>query len=352
LTQDNPTFIILTPGFAASEEDGNCLPMQQHLVRTINQIHPGLNVVVLAFQYPYHHSVYYWFDNVIFSFNGKNKGGLNKLLLRRKLQKVLQELGRRSAITGLLSFWYGECALVGKTFSGRSGVPHYCWILGQDAGKDNKYPENLKLDGKELIALSDFLQEEFERNHSVRPSVVIPPGIDINDFENGERSVDIAGAGSLIPLKQFDAWLEVVAQLKTSIPGIRAVLAGDGPEKKKLQEMARQLGVSENIEIRGELPHSEVLQLLKRTKLLLHPSAYEGFSGVCQEALACGAHVISFTRAMNHEIPDWHVVQNKEEMIGRAKEILQHPGIHFQPSSQFSMKETAKKILALFPDIK
>ena len=50
---DNDTIIILTPGFPASVADSTCLPMQQHFVKTLKQLYPDLNIIVLSFQYPY-----------------------------------------------------------------------------------------------------------------------------------------------------------------------------------------------------------------------------------------------------------------------------------------------------------
>src|SRR3978361_1604764 len=120
-------FVILTPGFAASENDSTCLPMQQHLVRTINKQYPQLQVIILSFQYPYHENSYQWFGNTIITFNGRNRGGLQRFLLRKKVAKALKNVHAENKIIGLLSFWYGECAVVGKRFGDKYGIKHKCW---------------------------------------------------------------------------------------------------------------------------------------------------------------------------------------------------------------------------------
>jgi hypothetical protein len=51
---NNEIFIILSPGFPESEADSTCLPMQQQFVRALKEMYPGLDIVVLTFQYPYH----------------------------------------------------------------------------------------------------------------------------------------------------------------------------------------------------------------------------------------------------------------------------------------------------------
>ena len=68
-------FIILSPGFAASENDSICLPMQQQFVRKLAVQYPHLKLVVLTFQYPFHNKVYNWYGVNIIPFNGRNAVG-------------------------------------------------------------------------------------------------------------------------------------------------------------------------------------------------------------------------------------------------------------------------------------
>ena len=73
------TFIILTPGFPGSEADTTCLPMQQQFVKTLKGMHHDLNIIVLAFQYPYHKKRYEWFDIEVITFDGRNVGMIYSL---------------------------------------------------------------------------------------------------------------------------------------------------------------------------------------------------------------------------------------------------------------------------------
>ena len=350
MNKEGDTLIILTPGFPESEADTTCLPMQQGFVRHLKESYPKLNIIILSFQYPYYIDTYKWFGTTVVSFNGQNKGGLKKLFLRRRLYVTLNEIHSNHKIAGLLSFWYSECALVGKRFADKHGLKHFCWLLGQDARNKNKYPGRTRAKASELIALSDFIQDEFEKNHNTRPQHIIPPGIDTK--EPGavikERNIDILAAGSLISLKQFDIFLETIAEIKKQLPGIKAVLAGNGPEKEKLQQLIKKNGLQENCILTGELPHDKVLELMQRSKILLHPSSYEGFAGVCQEALYCGAHVISFCRAMKQDIEQWHIVENKETMKQRAIIILQDTNTEYKNIVPFKINDTVQKMMELF----
>src|SRR4026208_1111333 len=166
---DNPEkkLIILSPGFPKNEADTTCLPLQQNLVRSIKENYPQTNIIVLALQYPYFKKKYTWFNTTVVSFNGRNKGGIQRLLLRRQIYSELRKIATTNEIMGILSFWCGECAAVGQAFANKHGLKHFCWVLGQDAKKANNYPDRINVNADNLLALSDFLQEEFEMNHGV-----------------------------------------------------------------------------------------------------------------------------------------------------------------------------------------
>src|SRR5688572_21645957 len=127
--------------------------MQQTFVRSIKENYPHINIIILSFQYPYFKKEYKWFDTTINSFNGQNKGGIPRILLRRELYAALKKIKASTEIVGLLSFWYGECAAVGQAFAKKHDLKHFCWILGQDAKKENKYPRRLHLRPGNLVAL-------------------------------------------------------------------------------------------------------------------------------------------------------------------------------------------------------
>src|SRR5258705_5892815 len=211
MTRNEKTLVILTPGFAKDEADSTCIPTQQSFIRIVNENYPHLDIVILAFDYPYTKKRYQWFNNTVISFNGRNRGGLSKLLVRRQIFSVLKEIHSSNNIIGLLSFWYGECALTGKKFADRYGLKHICWLWGQDAKKGNKYVPRIPPNAEELGVLSDFLQDEFEKNYSTRPQHVIPPGINTKQFnkEIQQKDIDILAAGSLISLKQYEIFINV-----------------------------------------------------------------------------------------------------------------------------------------------
>jgi glycosyltransferase involved in cell wall biosynthesis len=344
------TLIILSPGFAANEEDTTCLPAQQVFVKALNRNFPSLQIIILAFQFPRVKKRYKWFGNDVISFNGADRRKFFRVLLWIRVHRVLKKLNRQNNIIGLLSFWCTECALVGRRFSEKNKLKLICWILGQDAKKNNIYVRLIKPVPYELIALSDFIADVFFRNHGIKPACVIPLGIDVNIFSKIKhiRTVDIIGAGSLIPLKRYDVFIEVIAAVKKIFPFVNSVLCGSGPEEKRLKEIANQCNLEKNVTFAGKKPHPEVLELMKQSKIFLHPSSYEGFGVVCLEALYAGAHVISFVQPMHHSIQNWHIVNTKEEMIEKAVSLLNNINAKYIPVLPYSMDDSAKAMMKLF----
>ena len=350
MKKNGKTLVVLTPGFPENEADTTCLPFLQTHIHALNKKFPDLEIIIVAFQYPYMRGTYKWFQNEVISFGGKEKGKGHRLLLWVKVWRLLSKLKKSKNIIGLFSLWCTECALMGSKFGNIYHLKHYTWLCGQDAKKSNKYVKFIRPKGSELIAMSDFLKREFYKNHHIEPRQVIPIGVDPAQFSTMqfERNIDILGAGSLIPLKQYNVFVDVVSELREALPDVKVILCGQGEEQDRLQEQIDTLQLQNKICLFGEVPHAEVLQLMQRSRIFLHTSNYEGFGTVCLEALHAGAHVVSFTKPMDVAIPHWHHVNNEKEMIMKVKEILCDPTTSYDSVTAYTAEDVAIAMMKLF----
>jgi glycosyltransferase involved in cell wall biosynthesis len=351
MNRKGATILVLIPGFAANETDTTCLPSQQLLIKAINNLFPELQIIILAFQYPFQNEEYRWMGNRVIPFNGQNKTKIHRLLLWARIWKKLKQLKNENEIIGIFSCWCGECALVGKYFSKKYSLKHFIWICGQDARRSNNLVKFIKPHPDSLIAISDFLVKEFFKNHRILPSHVVPIGIDISMFSQNpsiKKDIDIIGFGSLIPLKQYEIFIKVVQQLRNRFPNIKTLICGEGPDKEKLKTLINRADLQNAVTLAENKPHAEVLQLMQRSKILLHPSSYEGFGAVCIEALYGGAHVISFCKPVNTEILHWHIVTNEKEMFEKAFNTLNDANTDFSPVLVNDVQRSAVAIMQLF----
>ncbi|MCW3087105.1 MAG: glycosyltransferase family 4 protein, partial [Sediminibacterium sp.] len=228
-------------------------------------------------------------------------------------------------------------------------LQHVTWLLGQDAKKNNRYAARISLHAGSLAAISDSLADTFYKNYGIRPAYIIPNGIDPMLFSRMEhpRDIEICGAGSLIALKRFDVFIRIIEVVRRSMPGIQVRIAGDGPERKNLQLLVQRAGLEGTIILTGELAHPEMLLLMQRSKIFLHTSSYEGFSGACLEALYAGAHVISFDKPMTGSLPHWHIASGIEQSIDIIHSLLNSPQDH-TPVAPSLMDTSARSVMGLF----
>ena len=341
--------VILTPGFPASEADTTCLPERQALVRSLKESAPELNIIVLSFEYPAIKSTYNWHGVQVICFNTRNKPKLKKLVIGLEIWRTLNRIKKDYRIVALLNFWLGECAWISKYFSAKNNIKEFICLLGQDARPGNKYVKRVAPSAEKLIALSDFTASEFYKHYGIQPRHIIPVGIDLSIFSHRvtKRTIHVMGAGSLIPLKQYSIFIEVIASLHTLFPDLGAVLCGKGPDKQQLQQQVQAMGLEQRISFLDEVPHDRVLELMQQTRVFLHPSSYEGFGAVCAEALGAGAHVVSFCKPMKKNIEHWHIVATKQEMVSKVAEILSDPSIDHSPVVPYSLQQVTTALLDL-----
>lgn len=97
----------------------------------------------------------------------------------------------------------------------------------------------------------------------------------------------IASVGRLVPYKGFDLLLEAVAGSRP-LRGCRVVIAGDGPERGRLEGYARQEGLT-GVEFAGWQEQAAVGRLLAASQVFAFPSLREFGGAVALEAMAAGA---------------------------------------------------------------
>lgn len=91
--------------------------------------------------------------------------------------------------------------------------------------------------------------------------------------------------GRLAPEKGFDTAIRAFALLKKRGSSARLVIAGGGPERSKLQQLANQLDLRDSVEFTGVLTEEEVLIRFQKATLVIVPSLIESFGLVILEAM-------------------------------------------------------------------
>lgn len=96
--------------------------------------------------------------------------------------------------------------------------------------------------------------------------------------------------GRILHWKGFHLGLRAFAQARLS--EAEYWIVGGGPERKRLQALAEELGIAHQVKFWGKLSRDETLRKLSECHVLVHPSLHDSGGFVCLEAMALGLPVI------------------------------------------------------------
>jgi len=317
---------VLTPGFAVDEADTNCVPALQDLLLSSRTRAPGVRHTVFSLRYPHRRQRYSWHGIEVFPSGGRE--ALFPAIVPSWARPVagFARAARRSPVDLIHSFWLGECAMLGELLSRCWRVPHVVTLMGQDVVGRNRYTRLLRSRRTVFVAVSEYQRRQLLKHSGCDVRHVIPWGLpELEDAEAGTRDIDILGAGSLTDVKDFETFVHVVSLVRTSRPMLVCRIAGDGPNRARLEAKARSLGLADAVRFEGRLPREEVLALMRRSRVLLHTSRFESFGLVFAEALACGARIVSRDVGIAERGPAWFVGDDPQEMAAAILRFLDEP---------------------------
>lgn len=144
-----------------------------------------------------------------------------------------------------------------------------------------------------IIAASSQTYAEFAE-YSDKLFFVPEPGIarslcygDSRSPKPGAR-LELIFVGGLVPRKACDLALRAAAPLLRSDLA-RFTVVGNGPERNRLEQLTRSLGIEKAVLFCGWLSHAEVLERLRSADVFVFPTLRDNGAGVVFEALATGA---------------------------------------------------------------
>ncbi|MEL6875867.1 MAG: glycosyltransferase, partial [Pseudomonadota bacterium] len=144
-----------------------------------------------------------------------------------------------------------------------------------------------------LLAVSEALKQDMiDLGMSGDKISVHYTGVDQTLFQPADRDkakgeLGVTGplficAGALIPRKNQ----QLVIEAMTAFPDARLILAGSGPEGANYRRFATRLGVSDQVQFAGNVPHGKLASLVAAADISILVSRSEGLANAWVEALA------------------------------------------------------------------
>ena len=167
-------------------------------------------------------------------------------------------------------------------------IAHQTWITNADGtvGWQHRVKRFVLRFAKSL-AISTAIAEQLPA-----PAVLVGNPYDDGVFRNLQiaRTKELIFIGRLVSDKGADLLLEALALLKAKP---RLTIAGDGPERARLEKQAADLKLQSQIEFVGNQTSEELAETLNEHQILVVPSRWrEPFGIVALEGIACGCVVV------------------------------------------------------------
>jgi glycosyltransferase involved in cell wall biosynthesis len=171
---------------------------------------------------------------------------------------------------------------------------YWCDYLGDLGGTLGWFIQKRCLSIRQRAYCFSRLHERRLHEYRVRGPVIVLRG----QFE-GEPALELSPADSLVVFagrhiseKRPEAVVHAVARARSRIPGLRAAVYGDGPERRRVLAAIAANDLQEAIEAPGFVDREDLDNVLARALCLVLPSEREGYGLVVLEALSRGTPAI------------------------------------------------------------
>jgi len=215
------------------------------------------------------------------------------------------------------------------------------------------------------------LEQQYAYDH---PTSVVPTGIDLGPYEIadglarrkelgwGDEKI-IISVGRLGSEKNWLLLVKAFALVFKQHPDARLAIIGDGPEKKPLRKLCKELNITEQVEFLGKLPFDLIPATLKAADMFAFASTTETQGLVTLEAMAAGLPIVAVdaigTRdVVDHEKDGFLAGNDPVELANAMNHLLENQEVfeHYkhtakQKSRSLEFTLQAKKLTDVYENV-
>lgn len=211
-----------------------------------------------------------------------------------------------------------------------------------------------------IITHSRYLLEQASKQGVIGPrkSAIVPLGIDHSVLcPTGEEEPFALYVGRIHPYKSIEL---AILSMKNMISNKSLIIAGDLEcrhlsYKKRLENIAESVGISERVKIIVSPTTSQIVRLMQRCSVFLFPSTIDTFGLVTLEAMACGKPIIACRRGGVPELVEnagFLLEPNVMQWHDAIRKILSNSNLRqkmgkraFERSKLYSWQNTARSLV-------
>jgi len=150
-----------------------------------------------------------------------------------------------------------------------------------------------------VIVPSGFLADVFKRRGIA--TRIVPNIVDVHRFaasgrqphSGEETSPQLLVTRNLEPIYDIDTSLRVLQQVRETFPAATLTICGSGPERDRLEALARALEIESAVVFTGRIENEQMAELYRSADIMVNPSLVDNMPISVLEALASGVPVVS-----------------------------------------------------------
>ena len=151
----------------------------------------------------------------------------------------------------------------------------------------------------EVVVPSGYLEKVFG-DFGVTTSVV-PNIINLDRFKPVDKDVQETSSQifkliitrNLEPIYGIETAIKAVAKARQYVPNICLAIAGTGPQKEELEQLARQLDLQDVVSFVGRLDVEQIVDFYQSADVMLNPTTVDNMPNSVLESLASGVPVVT-----------------------------------------------------------
>ena len=201
---------------------------------------------------------------------------------------------------------------------------------------------------QKTIVISKSVLEEYVFAKALKKTLVLNPPVDTKavreQSQSGsfEAAYDVGFIGRLVDPKQPLAFIDIVARLRGLYPALRALLIGEGELRPAVEQAIAAHNLEDRVTLTGFMPNP--FPTLAGCKIIVMPSAWEGFGLAAVESMALGKPVLAAPVGGLKEIVNERcgkLCATEAEFVDEAVALLSSPELYAQKSN--AAKEQAER---------
>ena len=204
-------------------------------------------------------------------------------------------------------------------------------LVGKDASYEPVVTFSINKSDAVTSVSEDLRRETYEYFAIEKNIVVIPNFINLERFQKQRKDhfkSAIAPFGEKLlvhtsnfrGVKRIGDVIKIFSKVREKLPS-KLLLVGDGPERPKMENLCRKLGICADVRFLGKLEAVE--ELLSVADVFLMPSEKESFGLAALEAMACEVPVISSNAGGLPEL-NIHGVTGFVSNVGDVKDMVKN----------------------------